>query len=75
MVDYGLAMSLQVSHICSIYNYTIRYCLTTELCKTLVHALVTSRSDYGNAVLYGIAEALMTKNQVVQNVAARQQNH
>ena len=36
-----------------------------------VHALVISRLDYGNAVLYGITEALTTKLQMVQNSAAR----
>ena len=40
-------------------------------CLTIVHALVISRLDYGNALLYGITEALMTKLQMVQNSAAR----
>ena len=49
----------------------IRHCLTTEACKTIVHALVMSRLDYGNAVLYDITQALTTKLQMVQNSAAR----
>ena len=37
-------------------------------CKTLVHSLVTSRIDYGNAVLYGISDRLL---EMVQRSAAR----
>ena len=50
---------------------TIRHCLTTEACKTLVYVLVITRLEYGNAMLYGITAALMTKLQKVQNSAAR----
>ena len=32
----------------------------TDVCKTLVHALVTSLLDYSNAVLYCITVALVT---------------
>ena len=77
MIDCELTMSLQVSHMCKSAYYhlyaisKIRHCLTTEACKTIVHALVISRLDYGNAVLYGITEALMNKLQMVQNSAAR----
>ena len=56
----------------------IRHCLTTEAFKTIVHALVKSRLDYGNAVLYCISEALMTKLMVQKSAAiliARQQKH
>ena len=77
MVDCELAMSSQVSHMCKSAYYhlyaisKIRFCLFTEACKTIVHALVISRLDYGNARLYGITEALMTKLQIVQNSTAR----
>ena len=33
--------------------------LTSAACKTLVHSLVTSRLDYGDAVLYGISDRLL----------------
>ena len=74
MIDCELTMS---SHLYAISK--IRHCLTTEACKTIVHALVISRLDYSNAVLYGITEALMTKLQMMQNSAvrliARQRKH
>ena len=64
MIDCELTMSSQVSHMCKSAYYhlyaisKIRHCLTTEACKTIIHALVISRLDYGKAVLYGITEAL-----------------
>ena len=67
MIDCELTMSSQDLYVIS----KIRHCLSTEACKTIVHTLVISRLDYGNAVLYGITEALMTKLQMVQNSAAR----
>ena len=55
-------MSAQVSRMCQsayfqLHNIVkIRHCLTVNACKTIVHALVTSKLDYGNAVLFGINE-------------------
>ena len=49
----------------------IRACLTEDACKTLINALVTSRLDYGNALLYGINNSLSRKLQKIQNSAAR----
>ena len=49
----------------------IRACLTEDACKTLINALVTSRLDYGNALLYGINDSLSRKLQKIQNSAAR----
>ena len=40
-------------------------------CKTLVHALVTSRLDFGNAALYGITGTLLYRLEMVQRSAAR----
>ena len=48
-----------------------RTCASLYASKTIVHALVILRLDYGNAVLFGIKETLMTKLQMVQNSAAR----
>ena len=50
---------------------SIRECLTDDACKTLINALVTSRLDYGNALLYGINDSLCKKLQKIQNSAAR----
>ena len=49
----------------------IRKCLTTAACKTIVHALVMSRVDYGNALLFGLPEMQLHKLQMIQNSAAR----
>ena len=43
----------------------------SHMCKTIVHVLVTSRLDYGNAVLFGVNVRLIQKLQMVQNSAAR----
>mgnify|MGYP001552403918 CR=1 FL=1 len=49
----------------------IRKYLTTDAAEKLVHAFVTSRLDCNNSVLYGTAEYLMDKLQLIQNNAAR----
>ncbi|KAK2152817.1 hypothetical protein NP493_2405g00005, partial [Ridgeia piscesae] len=52
--------------ICIFYQSTI-----VLACKTLGHSLVTSRLDYGNAVLYGISDRLLHRLEMVQRSAAR----
>lgn len=42
-----------------------------DACKTLVCSLVTSRMDYGNALMYGVNASIVSKLQRVQNTAAR----
>lgn len=42
-----------------------------EARKTLIQALIVSRIDYGSALLVGAREDLLSKLQVVQNMAAR----
>ena len=49
----------------------IRRFLTTEACKLLVHALVTSRLDYCNSILYGCNQSVLKRLQLLQNYAAR----
>ena len=76
-LDSGMDTSAQVSRMCQsayfqLHNIAkIRHCLTVNACKTIVHALVTSKLDYGNAVLFGINERLINKLQMTQNSAAR----
>ena len=53
----------QISH--------IRQFLTTDVTKSLVNSLVTSRLDYCNALLYGVPKTILNKLQNVQNTAAR----
>ena len=61
VLDTRLDMSSQVSSVCRSAYYhlfriaKIRASLTAVACKTLVHALVISRVDYGNALLYRTA--------------------
>lgn len=49
----------------------IRQYITDNACKTLVSSLVTSRLDYGNALLYKINVSATARLQRVQNTAAR----
>ena len=51
--------------------YVTRSCLTTDTAKTLIHAFVSSRLDYCNLLLVGIADYVIQKLQRVQNTAAR----
>ena len=68
-LDSGLAVLAQVSRMCQsayfqLHNIAkIRHCLTINACKTIVRALVTSKLDYGNAVLFGINGRLINKLQ------------
>ena len=45
--------------------------LTKEAMKTLVHAMVISKLDYCNSLLYGKNQYLIANFQGVQNAAAR----
>ena len=60
--------------ICMFYLYSIRRIrkyLTTEATKDLIHALITSRLDYGNCLLFGLPKCQIKKLQRVQNFCAR----
>ncbi len=49
----------------------IRRFLDQDSTKSLIHALVTSRLDYCNALLYGLPDVAVAKLQRIQNTAAR----
>ena len=77
-LDQHLTMEAQVRQIekaCyfQINNiYRIRKFLTLDSCKSLVQALVTSRIDYCNALLYGVPDKpIMKRLKKVQHSAAR----
>ncbi len=55
-----------IKNIGSIQNH-----LTQEATVTLVHAHVTSRLDYCNALLYGVSDKILYKVRKAQNDAAR----
>lgn len=77
LMDKHLTMDDYITSLCKsayfhLYNIgRIRRLLTQEACEQLIHAFITSRLDYCNAVLYGIPRRLVIKLQRVQNVAAR----
>ena len=76
ILDSQLNMHHHVKSVCkSVYFHIrnikhIRHCLSPEALNTLVHALVSSRLDYCNALLYGISKSLVHRLQIVQNAAA-----
>ena len=67
----------QVANVCRSAYYhlsriaKIRDSISTTVCKSLIHGLVTSRLDYGNAILYGISDRHMHRLEMVQRSAAR----
>ena len=75
--DNNLCMDEHVKRICqTVYFHirnvnSIRKILTTETAATIIHALITSRTDNGNSLLTGISERLLCKLQLAQNAAAR----
>ena len=52
----------------------IRSSITDDACKTLVHAFVTARLGYANALLYGLPQTTLQRLQRVQNCAAVLEN-
>ena len=62
-------MSQRLCHL-SLIN-KIRNPLPSSVCKSLIHGLVTSRLDYGNAMLFGITDRLLHRLEMVQPSAAR----
>ena len=77
LFDSAMSMAKNVSRVCQMAYCQlrsiarIRRSITTTACRTIVHALVMSRLDYCNAVLYGLPGAQLQKLQLVQNAAAR----
>ena len=49
----------------------IRQHLTRHVTELITHAFVTSRLDYGNALLYSISQQQLSRLQRLQNIAAR----
>jgi hypothetical protein len=76
-IDSQLSLTAHVSMICRSCYYQLRQLrsvtdsLSVDASKALVHAFVSSRLDYCNSLLYGIADGLLQKLQSVQNAAAR----
>ena len=75
--DDHLRMDKQVNATCkaawyNLYNIShIRRFLTRDQAKSAIHAYVTSKLDYNNALLAMAPQSLIYKLQRVQNAAAR----
>lgn len=75
--DNIMSMGEQVTSICKSTHYhlrnigRIRKCITFEACEKLIHALVTSRLDCGNALLYGLPDYQFYRLQRMLHIAAR----
>ena len=76
-VDNQLTMTAHVTHLSrSCFDQlrqlrSIRRFITSDATLTLVHAFISSRLDYCNSLMYGIAENQLDKLQRIQNTAAR----
>ncbi len=76
-LDRHLTFNLHVQNVCKSSYYHIRALkhirssLTADMAKTVACALVNSRLDYANSVLYSTTTANITKLQRVQNTLAR----
>ena len=77
MIDSQLTFETHIKSLCqkSFYHLRniskIRRMLSQEAAKKLVHAFVSSRLDYCNALLIGISSRCLQKLQYIQNSAAR----
>jgi hypothetical protein len=75
--DQSMNMEEHISHICKACYYhlrnisAIRDSLTRSATEKLIHALITSRLDNGNALLCNLPKNLIAKLQRVLNTAAR----
>ena len=76
-IDPELSMKEHVQKVCQsayiqIRNIgMIRKYLDKQAAEQLVHAFVTSRIDYANALLFGVPKSVTDKLQHLQNIAAR----
>ncbi len=77
LFDSNLSFESHVSSICKTAFFhlknisKLRPMLSTSNAEILIHAFMTSRLDYCNALLGGCSARLINKLQLVQNAAAR----
>ena len=76
-LDGQLSMSDHIATVCRSCFFqlrqlrAVRRSLTDDTAKSLVHAFISSRLDYCNSLLMGVADGLLKRLQLVQNAAAR----
>ena len=81
VLDAYLDMAAQVSSVCKasyikLHNISrIRKYLTYEETSTLINALVTSKLDYNNSILFGLPGYVLKPLQMVQHCTARLITH
>ena len=77
IIDSQLCLDAQVAAVYRCGYYQLRQLrpiirsLSAKAIETLVQAFVSSRLDYCNSLLYGVADGLYRRLQSVQNAAAR----
>uniref|UniRef100_A0A9J7X3K5 Reverse transcriptase domain-containing protein n=1 Tax=Cyprinus carpio carpio TaxID=630221 RepID=A0A9J7X3K5_CYPCA len=77
LFDSNLSLESHISSICKTAFFhlknisTLRPMLSMSNAEMLIHAFMTSRLDYCNALLGGCSARLVNKLQLVQNAAAR----
>ena len=70
-------MKQQVSSVCRSTHHhlknigAIRKFITKDACIKLIHALITTRIDYANSLLYGVPDNQLKRLQRILNIAAR----
>ena len=75
--DASMSMTEHISKVCKTAYFhlrnigAIRKMITQDAAEKLVHALITSRIDYGNALLYGIPKVQLNRLQRLLHIAAR----
>ena len=73
ILDQTLSFDDHISTICQSAHFhirnigRIRNLLSFDACATLIHALIGSRLEYCNSLLYNIADAKVERLQKVQN--------
>ena len=76
-LDQTLNLQRHVNNLCKLSYYHlralrhIRACLPDDICLSLETALIQSRLDYSNSVLYDTSISNIHKLQMVQNALAR----
>ena len=77
LFDDALTMKNHSRHTCRVAYFhihcigKIRHFLDRKTTEIMINAYVTSRLDYGNSLLYGVSEHLLSQLQRVQNSAVR----
>ena len=77
ILDSTMSMSAHISSVCKSVRYylrnlgIIRKYLTRSATEKIVHALISSRLDFGNAHFFQLPQSQLTRLQRLQNAAAR----